>query len=140
VLAGLLVAIARDWLLGAWVVGGFALAFAVYGLVAWLVLGLLGHLRAVAGSGWRYGLAALRRRPVASLVQVLALGMGLTALLLLTLVRSDLSTTGAGDAGRCAEPLRHQHPARPAGTPAPLCRRRRPAPLLQPMIRGRLVR
>jgi putative ABC transport system permease protein len=78
VLAGLLVAIARDWLLGAWVVGGFALAFAVYGLVAWLVLGLL--LRAVAGSGWRYGLAALRRRPVASLVQVLALGMGLTAL------------------------------------------------------------
>jgi putative ABC transport system permease protein len=59
-------------------------------LVAWLVLGLLGHLRAVAGSGWRYGLAALRRRPVASLVQVLALGMGLTALLLLTLVRSDL--------------------------------------------------
>ena len=42
VLAGLLVAIARDWLLGAWVVGGFALAFGAYGLVAWLMLGLLG--------------------------------------------------------------------------------------------------
>ena len=141
VLAGLLVAIARDWLLGAWVVGGFALAFAVYGLVAWLVLGLLGHLRAVAGSGWRYGLAALRRRPVASLVQVLALGMGLTALLLLTLVRSDLldnwrQSTPADAPNRFViniqpdqlEPLRRF-----------FADDGRPAPLLQPMIRGRLV-
>ena len=141
VLAGLLVAIARDWLLGAWVVGGFALAFAVYGLVAWLVLGLLGHLRAVAGSGWRYGLAALRRRPVASLVQVLALGMGLTALLLLTLVRSDLldnwrQSTPADAPNRFViniqpdqlEPLRRF-----------FADDGRPVPLLQPMIRGRLV-
>ncbi len=141
VLAGLLVAIARDWLLGAWVVGGFALAFAVYGLVAWLVLGTLGHLRAVAGSGWRYGLAALRRRRLASLVQVLALGMGLTALLLLTLVRSDLldnwrQSTPADAPNRFViniqpdqlEPLRRF-----------FADDGRPAPLLQPMIRGRLV-
>ncbi len=141
VLAGLLVAIARDWLLGAWVVGGFALAFGAYGLVAWLVLGLLGRVRAVASSGWRYGLAGLHRRPLASLVQVLALGMGLTALLLLTLVRSDL--------------LDNWRQATPADAPnrfviniqpdqlEPLRRffadEGRPAPLLQPMIRGRLV-
>jgi putative ABC transport system permease protein len=141
VLAGLLVGIARDWLLGAWVVGGFALAFAVYGLVAWLVLGLLGRVRAVAGSGWRYGLAALRRRPMASLVQVLALGMGLTALLLLTLVRGDLlanwkQATPADAPNRFViniqpdqlDPLRQFFKDSARGEPA-----------LQPMIRGRLV-
>ncbi len=141
VLAGLLVAIARDWLLGAWVVGGFALAFAVYGLVAWLVLGLLGHLRAVAGSGWRYGLAALRRRPVASLVQVLALGMGLTALLLLTLVRSDLldnwrQATPADAPNRFVINIQ---PDQLAPLRAFFADDGRPVPLLQPMIRGRLV-
>ncbi|TYC56207.1 FtsX-like permease family protein [Zoogloea oleivorans] len=141
VLAGLLVGIARDWLLGLWVVGGFALAFTVYGLVGWLVLGALGRVRAVASSGWRYGLASLRRRPVASLVQVLALGMGLTALLLLTLVRGDL--------------LDNWKQATPADAPNrfviniqpdqldPLRKffkdEGRPAPNLQPMIRGRLV-
>jgi len=141
VLAGLLMAIARDWLLGAWVVGGFALAFAVYGLVAWLVLGLLGHLRAVAGSGWRYGLAALRRRPVASLVQVLALGMGLTALLLLTLVRSDLldnwrQATPADAPNRFVINIQ---PDQLAPLRAFFADDGRPVPLLQPMIRGRLV-
>ncbi|WP_298601734.1 ABC transporter permease [Zoogloea sp.] len=141
VLAGLLVAIARDWLLGAWVVGGFALAFAVYGLVAWLVLGLLGHLRAVAGSGWRYGLAALRRRPVASLVQVLALGMGLTALLLLTLVRSDLldNWSQATPADAPNRFVINIQPDQLAPVRAFFAGDGRPAPLLQPMIRGRLV-
>jgi len=141
VLAGLLVGIARDGLLGAWVVGGFVLAFAIYGLFAWAILGLLGHVRSVANSGWRYGLAALRRRPVASLVQVLALGMGITALLLLTLVRGEL--------------LANWKQATPADAPnrfviniqpeqlEPLQRffgdAGRPEPRLQPMIRGRLV-
>lgn len=122
-------------------VGGFALAFAVYGLVGWLVLGALGRVRAVASSGWRYGLASLRRRPVASLVQVLALGMGLTALLLLTLVRGDLldnwkQATPADAPNRFViniqpdqlDPLRTFF--KDEG---------RPVPNLQPMIRGRLV-
>jgi len=115
-LAGLLVGIARDWLLGAWVVGGFALAFAIYAAVGGLVLAALGRVRGVASSGWRYGIASLRRRPVASLVQVLALGMGLTALLLLTLVRGDpprrAERRGRGSrhppgAERCGRESRH---------------------------------
>jgi len=141
VLAGLLVAIARDWLLGAWVVGGFALAFAGYGLVAWLALGLLGRVRAVAGSGWRYGIAALRRRPVASLVQVLALAMGLTALLLLTLVRGDLLANWK-QATPFDAPNRFVINIQPDQLD-PLRRffsdAGRGQPLLQPMIRGRLV-
>ncbi len=141
VLAGLLVGIARDWLLGAWVAGGFAVAFAIYGGVGWLLLGVLGQVRSVAGSGWRYGLAALRRRPLASLVQVLALGMGLTALLLLTLVRGDLlanwkQATPPDAPNRFViniqpdqlDPLRDFFK-----------QEKRPPPSLQPMIRGRLV-
>src|SRR5262249_38224222 len=42
------------------------------------------------GFTWRFGLANLHRRPLASSLQIAALGLGLMALLLLTLVRSDL--------------------------------------------------
>jgi putative ABC transport system permease protein len=47
----------------------------------------------VAASGpWRYGLANLRRRTGASLAQIMALGLGLMAMLMLTLVRTELIT------------------------------------------------
>src|SRR5438046_10441959 len=45
------------------------------------------------GYSWRYGLANLRRRPLASCLQIGALGLGLMALLLLTVVRVDLLRT-----------------------------------------------
>lgn len=141
VLAGLLVAIARDWLLGVWVAGGFALAFGLFGLVGWWVLRLLGRLRAVTGSGWRYGLASLRRRPVASLVQILALSMGLTALLLLTVVRGDLLANWQASTLIDA-PNRFVINIQPDQL-APLHQffvdSGRLSPKLQPMIRGRLV-
>ena len=141
VLAGLLVAIARDWLLGAAVVGGFALAFAVYGLVGWVALAVLGRVRGVAGSGWRYGIASLKRRPVASLVQILALGMGITALLLLTLVRGDLLANWK-QATPSDAPNRfviNIQPEQLEPVRAFFRAEGRPAPNLQPMIRGRLV-
>jgi len=51
----------------------------------------LGRLRpAGRGYGWRHGLANLRRRLAATLVQAVALALGLTALLLLTVARGDL--------------------------------------------------
>ncbi len=140
-LASLLVGIARDWLLGAWVVGGFALAFAVYAAVGGLVLAALGRVRGVASSGWRYGIASLRRRPVASLVQVLALGMGLTALLLLTLVRGDLLTNWQ-QATPADAPNRfviNIQPDQVEGVRQFFKDAGRREPALQPMIRGRLV-
>ena len=42
------------------------------------------------GVSWRFGLANLRRRALASSLQIGALALGLTALLLLTVVRGDL--------------------------------------------------
>jgi putative ABC transport system permease protein len=67
-------------------VGGVVVAS---GLVAWLLLTALKRLP-VRGMSWRYGLANLRRRPLASSLQIGALALGFTALLLLTVVRGDL--------------------------------------------------
>jgi len=48
--------------------------------------------RGAAPGPWRYGLANLRRRTWASLVQIMALGLGIMAMLMLTLVRTELIT------------------------------------------------
>src|SRR4030095_8758660 len=50
------------------------------------------RMRGAASGPWRYGLANLRRRTGASLVQIMALGLGLMAMLMLTLVRTELIT------------------------------------------------
>jgi putative ABC transport system permease protein len=51
---------------------------------------MMGRFRSGVGVAWRYGLANVARRGRASAVQVVAFGLGLTVLLLLTLVRTDL--------------------------------------------------
>ncbi|MBZ0249888.1 MAG: ABC transporter permease, partial [Burkholderiales bacterium] len=79
-----------DTRLGAISVGGFAAALGVAALAGFILIRALSRLRAGASGPWRYGLANLRRRTGASLVQVMALGVGIMAMLLLTLVRSDL--------------------------------------------------
>ncbi|HQT26899.1 MAG TPA: ABC transporter permease, partial [Burkholderiales bacterium] len=52
----------------------------------------LGRLKG-GGSGWRYGMASLRRRSASGAVQIVAFGIGLMAVLSLTLVRGDLFET-----------------------------------------------
>ncbi|HEX4153577.1 MAG TPA: FtsX-like permease family protein [Steroidobacteraceae bacterium] len=64
---------------------GVALALAGYGLVR-----LTGRLRGGVGVAWRYGLANVSRRGAASVVQIVAFGLGLMMLLLLAVVRGDL--------------------------------------------------
>lgn len=89
-LSALIVLMAGDLTLGAVVVGGFAAACGIYAAVAWGALALVARLRGGTAGGWRYGLASLTRRRVASTVQIAALGLGLTAVLLLVIVRGDL--------------------------------------------------
>ena len=67
--------------------------FAVLGLAGWLLVRLTRRFRGVAGVAWRYGLANLNRRGRESIVQVVAFGLGLMVLMLLTLVRNDLMDT-----------------------------------------------
>ncbi len=71
------------------VIGGIAGLLAAAAAIAWGGMLTLRFLPS-RGYSWRYGLANLRRRPLASSLQVGALGLGLMALLLLTMVRGDL--------------------------------------------------
>ena len=69
---------------------GFVAAIAVFGLIGFLfVKGLDAHAWPDAGA-LRYGLASIRRRATSSVVQAVALGLGLMAMLALTLIRDDL--------------------------------------------------
>ena len=72
-------------LLGGIVVIAIALYLVGRGLVA-----TMGHFRSGVGVAWRYGLANVARRGRDSAIQVVAFGLGLTVLLLLTIVRTDL--------------------------------------------------
>ena len=90
-LAGLMFWMAGDVKLWLVVLIGFLLALALYAGGAMLLLALIGRLRPAGGGyGWRHGLANLGRHRRATLVQGVALGLGLTALLLLTVARGDL--------------------------------------------------
>lgn len=64
--------------------------FVVLGAAGWLLVKATGRFRGVAGVAWRYGLANLNRRGRESIVQVVAFGLGIMVLMLLTLVRNDL--------------------------------------------------
>ena len=87
---------ARDVKLGLVASAGFAVALGASALATWWMLRLLARLRTgsagsrSAGFSWRYGVAAMRRRSIATITQVVALSIGLAALLLLTITRGDL--------------------------------------------------
>jgi putative ABC transport system permease protein len=89
VIALLVGLVGADELLVVSVVGlgvGAALLF----VSAWALVKLIGPLRHGAGVAWRYGIANIARRRGDSIAQVMAFGFGLSVLLLLSLVRTDL--------------------------------------------------
>jgi putative ABC transport system permease protein len=73
-----------------WFVLGLAAALLLLALSAWLLVGIVGRLRGRVGVAWRYGAANLARRRAESIVQIVALGFGLSALLLLAVIRGGL--------------------------------------------------
>ena len=85
--------IVRDIALVLGIAVGAAGTFAILGLAGWLLVRATGRFRGMAGVAWRYGLANLNRRGRESVVQVVAFGLGLMVLMLLTLVRNDLMDT-----------------------------------------------
>jgi putative ABC transport system permease protein len=140
-LTGLVLWQAGEAKLGAYFLGGFAAAAIVF-----VVLGYAG-LRAAARAGrwggvaWRYGLANLRRRARASAIQILALAVGLTAILLLTVIRADLLAAWRAKTPPDA-PNRFVLNIQPEQR-APVARFFREhglsEPAIYPMVRGRLV-
>ncbi|MCZ6898099.1 MAG: FtsX-like permease family protein [Betaproteobacteria bacterium] len=81
---------AGDVRLGIFVMTGFIVAIAIFGLFGILLVKTLSNARSKSGGSWNYGLASIWRRANTSVVQVIALGLGLMALLTLTLIRGDL--------------------------------------------------
>jgi putative ABC transport system permease protein len=81
---------AGEWRLALYVCAGVTGTVAALALAAWGLVQALGLLRGRVGVAWRFGLANIARRGSGSAVQVVALGLGLMALLMLTLVRTDL--------------------------------------------------
>lgn len=71
-------------------IGGIIVIAALLYLVGRGMVALIGRARSGVGVAWRYGLANVARRGRDSAVQVVAFGLGITVLLLLTLVRTDL--------------------------------------------------
>ena len=91
-LCALIIWQAGDLKMGSIAVGGFGVALAVSALAGYAMIRVVARMRGAASGPWRYGLANLRRRTGASLVQIMALGLGLMAMLMLTLVRTELIT------------------------------------------------
>ncbi len=71
-------------------VGGIVVIAGLLYLVGRIMVASIGRARSGVGVAWRYGLANVARRGRDSAVQVVAFGLGITVLLLLTLVRTDL--------------------------------------------------
>ncbi len=90
--AALLVAASSDIRMGLLAVGGFAAAVALFAVLAWLAVWLLRRLVPQAGAPRWLGLATrqLAARPALVVLQVSALAVGLLALMLLVLLRTDL--------------------------------------------------
>lgn len=82
-------AVGDPWMLVILLAGIVVIAAALY-VVGRLLVASMGRFRSGVGVAWRYGLANVARRGRASAIQVVAFGLGLTMLLLLTIVRTDL--------------------------------------------------
>jgi len=81
---------AADVRLTLYVLAGAAGTLLGLALVAYALVRALNLLRGQVGVAWRYGLANIARRARGSVAQILAFGLGIMVLLLLSLVRSDL--------------------------------------------------
>jgi putative ABC transport system permease protein len=81
-----------DWKLFFGFTGGLAAFILLLALSGTLLVYLAGSLRGRVGVAWRYGVANLSRRRAESVVQIVAFGTGIMVLLLLSIIRNDLSS------------------------------------------------
>jgi putative ABC transport system permease protein len=131
---------AQDFRLGFTVLGWSIAAIAAACALTWVVLRALALARG-PGVAWRFGVAGLRRQRLGTVIQVVALALGIMALLTLTLIRTGL--------------VRNWQQSLPPGAPNRFVINIQPdqvepmreffaasgiaAPDLYPMVRGRLT-
>lgn len=88
----LALALTGDWRLGGTVVAGFALALAGFALIALALVWAVGWVRQhiPVNPSLRFALAGISRRRALAVTQLCALALGLSILLLLAIMRTDL--------------------------------------------------
>ena len=122
--------------------GGFVAGLVVFALIGWFAVKSLRWTRGgVDHPPWRFAITALQRRPGTTVLQIVALALGLMALLLLTVIRGDLV-----DAWRKSTPpdapnrfVINIQPDQKADIEKRMSDNGIAQPLLYPMIRGRLI-
>jgi putative ABC transport system permease protein len=125
-----------------YVLGGMLATLALLALAARGLIAALNGLRGRVGVAWRFGLANIARRPGGSVIQIVAFGLGIMVLLLLSTVRTDL----LNDWRQSLPPEAPNHfiinvqPDQVAGIQAFFDQRGVDKPALYPMVRARLVR
>lgn len=129
--------------LGLLTAAGFIGGFGVFALAGWMGVKALRMLRSGIGHpAWRFAVTALQRRTGATVVQIVALSLGLMALLLLTVIRGDLLAAWRQSTPPDA-PNRFVINIQPEQKDEIAQRLQQagiPQPRLYPMIRGRLIR
>src|SRR5574340_660169 len=141
VLAGLFLWHSGSIKLGFTMLGGLLAGLLCFGLVAWLLLHGLARYSSRFHAQLRHALNNLARHGRDSALQVVALGLGGMALLLLTLVRGDLLQSWQGKLPPDT-PNRFIVNVQPNQQQAVrdfFARAQLPQPQLLPMVRGRLV-
>lgn len=78
------------WRVTLWALAGLAGSMLILAGFAALILMLLSRVRSRVAVQWRAGLANLARRRRQSVLQILALGLGIMVMLLLAVIRTDL--------------------------------------------------
>jgi putative ABC transport system permease protein len=129
-----------DFELIAYLLGGAVVTFFVlYFAGRLLVLGLQ-RVRGGVGVAWRYGIANVARRGRESSVQVVAFGIGLMVLLLLTSVRTELMTEWQATlpSGAPNHFLINIQPAEREALGAALAGAGVPEPQFTPLVRARM--
>jgi len=84
--------VVREARLFVYLAGGLAVFVGVLALAGTGLVMLAGRLRGRVGVAWRFGVANLSRRRADSVVQLVAFGTGIMVLLLLGIIRDDLSS------------------------------------------------
>ena len=140
-ISGLVLWQAGDVRLGSYALAGLFAATLIAALLALMLIRALAGIRLQTSASWRYGLANIVRRAGGSVAQVSAFSLGMLMLLLLTVVRGDLmqswqSTLPAEAPNRF---VINVQPDQVQPLQGFFHDRRIPAPVLYPMVRGRLL-
>lgn len=124
-----------------YVLGGSFITVLVLASLSWILISGLKLLRSQVGVAWRYGFASISRRAGSSMVQAIALGLGMMVILLLTVVRSDLLANWRASLPPDAPNhfIINVQPDEVAPMRAFFADQDQPVPKLYPSIHGRLL-